>query len=74
MSTNKKRERKPMKLEQMELAQARIDVMIGFLQRRVTEGAHRQEDIAGFQQWRNELDVQTGLERAKNGSEARSPA
>jgi hypothetical protein len=41
-STNKKRERKPMTLEQMELALARIDVMIGFLQRRVTEGTHRQ--------------------------------
>jgi hypothetical protein len=59
-----------MKLEEMELAQARIDVMIGFLKKRMNDGTDRHvaEDIARYQQWRDDLDVQISLERIRRGT------
>jgi hypothetical protein len=57
------------KLAEMELALARIDVMIGFLRKRMSDGKgrHVAEDIALYQQWRDALDVQIGLKRIKRG-------
>jgi hypothetical protein len=59
-----------MKLGEMELALARIDVMIGFLKKRMNDGTDRHvaEDIARYQQWRDDLDVQIGLARIKRGN------
>jgi hypothetical protein len=58
-----------MKLEEMELALARINVMIGSLKKRMNDGTncHVAEDIARYQQWRDDLDVQVGLARIKRG-------
>jgi hypothetical protein len=58
-----------MKLGEMELALARIDVMISFLKKRMNDGtnSHVAEDIALYQQWRDALDVQIGLKRIKRG-------
>jgi hypothetical protein len=67
---NKQKRGEQLTLEEMELAQARLDLMIRFLQRRLTEGANRQtaEDIARYQQWHNDLDVEIGLERIRRGT------
>jgi inorganic pyrophosphatase/exopolyphosphatase len=72
-STDKKRERKPMTLAEMELALARIDAMIGFLKNRTTERTDRKvaADIARYQEWRDDLDVQIGLERIKHSTDRR---
>jgi hypothetical protein len=58
-----------MKLGEMELALARIDVMIDFLKKRMNNGTDRHvaEDIARYQQWRDDLDVQISLARIKRG-------
>jgi hypothetical protein len=65
-----------MKLEEMELALARIDVMIGFLKKRMNDGTncHVAEDIARYQQWRDDLDVQISLERSGEGPTCRGRA
>jgi len=59
-----------MTLQEMELALARIDLMIDFLQKKVKDGAngHIAEDIARYQQWRDDLDIQIGLERIRRGT------
>jgi hypothetical protein len=62
-----------MKLEEMELARARIDLMIDFLQKKVKDGAngHIAEDIARYQRWRDDLNVQIGLERIRRSTHRR---
>jgi hypothetical protein len=57
-----------MKIEEMELAIARIDLMIGFLKKQIQEGTNNPQaaaDIARYQQWRDDLEVQISLERIK---------
>jgi hypothetical protein len=62
-----------MTLEEMELALARIDVMIRFLKKRMSDGTncHVAEDISRYQQWRDDLDVRIGLERIKRATDRR---
>jgi hypothetical protein len=62
-----------MTLAEMELALARIDVMIGFLKNRMNDGTNCDvaEDIARYQEWRRDLDVQIGLERIKHSTDRR---
>jgi hypothetical protein len=62
-----------MTLAEMELALARIDVMIGFLRNRMNDGTKCDvaEDIARYQEWRDDLDVQIGLERIKHSTDRR---
>jgi hypothetical protein len=71
--TMSKKTEEPMTLEQMELARARIDVMIGFLKNRTTERTDRKvaADIAQYQDWRDDLDVQIGLERIRLNTDHR---
>jgi hypothetical protein len=54
----------------MELALARIDAMIGVLKNKVKEGTNPQaaEDMARYQQWRDDLDVQIRVERIKRAT------
>jgi hypothetical protein len=62
-----------MTLEEMELAAARIDAMIDFLKKRMNDktNCHVAEDIARYQQWRDELDVRIGLERIRRATDRR---
>jgi hypothetical protein len=62
-----------MTLEQMELARARIDMIIDFLRNRTTERTDRKvpADIARYQEWRDDLDVQVGLERIRRNTDHR---
>jgi hypothetical protein len=73
MHSKKQKRAEPMTLEQMELARERIDVMIGFLKSRTTERTDPEAaaDIARFQQWRDDLDVQIGLERIRRNTDHR---
>jgi hypothetical protein len=73
LQQTKNRERKPMTLEEMELALARIDVMIRFLKKRMSDGTNCRvaEDITRYQQWRDDLDVRIGLERIKRSTDRR---
>jgi hypothetical protein len=60
-----------MTLEEMELALARIDVMIGVLKKKVKEGTNNPqaaEDMARYQQWRDDLDVQIRVERIRRST------
>jgi hypothetical protein len=63
----------PMTLAEMELALARIDVMIGFLKGRATERTNPKitEEIVRYQQWRDDLDLQIGLERIRRNTDHR---
>ena len=70
MSVNqvtKQRTAEAMTLEEMELALAKIDAMIGLLKKKLEAGANHQaaEDMARYQQWRDDLDVQIRVERIK---------
>jgi hypothetical protein len=62
-----------MTLAEMELALARIDVMIDFLKNRMSDGTNCDvaKDMARYQQWRDDLDAQIGLERVKRGTDRR---
>jgi hypothetical protein len=57
-------------LEEMELALVRLDAMPGILKRQVVEGTNAQvaEDMARYQEWRDDLDVEIALERMKQGT------
>jgi hypothetical protein len=70
---NKQKWGEPMTLAEMELALARIDVMIGFLKRRATERTNPKiaEEIVRYQQWRDDLDLQIGLERIRRNTDRR---
>jgi hypothetical protein len=59
-----------MTLQEMELALTRIDLMIDFLQKKMKDGANGKiaEDIARYQGWRDDLDIQIGLERIRRGN------
>lgn len=59
-----------MTLEEMELALARFDAMIGILKKQVKDGTSLQaaEDMARYQQWRDDLDVQIRVERIKQST------
>lgn len=62
-----------MTLEEMELARARIDVMIGLLKNRTTDRTDRKvaADIARYQEWRDDLDAQIGLKRIRQNTDHR---
>jgi len=62
-----------MTLEEMELAVARIDAMIDFLKKRMNDRPHCHvaDDIARYQRWRDDLDVQIGLERIRRATDRR---
>ena len=64
---NKQKRVETMKLEEMELALARFDAMIGILKKQVKDGTNLQaaEDMARLQQWRDDLDIQIKVERIK---------
>jgi hypothetical protein len=70
---NKQKWRKPMTLEEIELARARIDVMIGLLKNRTTERTDRKvaADISRYQEWRDDLDAQIGLKRISQNANHR---
>jgi hypothetical protein len=59
-----------MTLEEMELAQARLNLMIDFLKSRTIERTDPKvaADIATYQRWHDDLDAQIGLERVRRGS------
>jgi len=57
-------------LVEMEFALARIDLMIGLLKRQVEQG-RAAEDIARYQEWRDDLDV--GHSRSQLFALASSP-
>jgi hypothetical protein len=69
---NKTGQGRPMTFEEMEFALWRIDVMLGLLKRSVERGTDPQaaEDMTRLQQWRDDLDVQIGLERIKRGTQS----
>ena len=61
-------------LEELEFALARIDLVIGLLKRQVERGTNPRaaEDMARYQEWRDDLDVEIALEQIKQGT-YRSP-
>jgi hypothetical protein len=64
MTKNTKR----MTLEEMEVAIGRIDLMIALLRKQLQEGTNARRvaaDIARYQRWRDDLDVQISLERTR---------
>jgi hypothetical protein len=67
MTKNTKR----MTLEEMEVAIARIDLMIALLRKQLQEGTDVRRvaaDLARYQRWRDDLDVQISLERIRRGT------
>jgi hypothetical protein len=55
-------------LEEMEFALARIDLMLGMLKRQVEQGTNAHADMARYQEWRDDLDVEIALEQIKLGT------
>jgi hypothetical protein len=67
MTKNTKR----MTLEEMEVAIGRIDLLIALLRKQLQEGTDARQaaaDIARYQRWRDDLDVQISLKRIRRGT------
>jgi hypothetical protein len=65
-----------MTIEELEVALARIDVMLGLLKREIGQGTNPQdaEDMTLLLRWRDDLDVEISLERLRQDTNTyRSP-